>query len=171
MIADRVTKSRRGKIAMASKRTAVFACALAVLAAALWLLTYTPKTLQLSDSCEPKGPTNAIRARIQGQRFWLIQLAAVDAAIDSPRELREARARNDSISRPIIAEADRRLDSVRASLPISLPERRPSEVLREVADSLALAETMASIDSLLMDHAMSLSVCRPQVAIRSGIRF
>jgi hypothetical protein len=156
---------------MAKKRTALLAAIGMIFASGMWLFTFTPKALQLSDSCEPNGVLNAIRASVQGQRFWLVQLAAVDAAIDSPRELREARARADSIARPFLAEAQRSFDSLRASIPVQLPERRPSEVLRERAESLASAETMEMLDSLLADRAIRFSLCRSQVASRAGIRF
>ncbi|WP_396217033.1 hypothetical protein, partial [Gemmatimonas sp.] len=157
---------------MNAYRKTVLGVASVVLAAGGWLLLCSPEPLVLNDDCAPSGWVNIWRERIQGQRFWQSQLAAVDAMIDAPREIRVARARAESISRPILESLRRSHDSLIASMPeIKFPQKRPSEVLREAADSLGNVEMMATFDSLLESRSRRLTLCRSGVAKRAGIRF
>jgi hypothetical protein len=133
---------------MNAYRKTVLGVASVALAAGGWPLLRSPETLVLNDDCAPSGWVNFWRERIQGQRFWQSQLAAVDAMIDAPRESRVAHTHAESISRPILESLKRSHDSLISSMPeIKFAQTRPSEVLREAADSLGNVEMMAEVQS------------------------
>jgi group I intron endonuclease len=133
----------------------------------LFFYAYTPADLLLTASCEPSGSVNALRARLQGQRFWRVQLAAVDAAINAPRETQAMRARMDTALRELrlnIARTRENTPPFTTAEPASPPTAAP------VASSDMNYERLtALIDSFELARAKDYESCRPLVLLKAGL--
>lgn len=137
-----------------------------------WQLGRTQDALVLSNSCEIQGSINRLRERIQGRRFWLSQLAAVDNAIDAPQKLRKSRSQAESIGIALERAARQSMDSMILKYPqLKVPQKSEADILRERADSVEHETRMQLIDSLFTSRANSLLSCRANVAQKAGILF
>lgn len=139
--------------------------------AAYALVGVTPRSLVLSAECTPTTLLNEWRARIQGERFWQSQLAAVDDAIEAPTEMRRTRIRVAQELAPIQQELKLRSDSVLLGVPEHIRQQSVPDSLRELADRTEFETSVQNVERFLGEYAIRMAVCRPKVATKAGIRF
>src|SRR5205823_5312046 len=90
-----------------------------------WCSFVTPRGLVLNDRCALDGRLAEWRAWVQGISFWQAQLAAVDAAIDAPREWWETQQRVAAVMEPARRRSQYVMDSIYLTNP-ALPRPRRS---------------------------------------------
>lgn len=130
---------------------------------------HTPRSLVLDADCEPQSFVNRVRAGVQGERFWRVQLVAVDKQIAEPAKMRAARIRIESELGPKLAAMRQRTDSLEAQLPEGVRRSLVPDSLRAAADQMETDLALENLQTFLDNFGRSLLACRPKVAMRARI--
>ena len=159
----------------ASRRArTIFALLTGLLLLYLYLRVAIPSQIAIGTSCEPSGIVASMKEAVEGPAFWRGQLAAIDAWIALPGEVREARAK----VQPIFDSVDAQFARTRVmaeSIYVAHPEARPapaplSQKLREEADRQQRREDAAFTENAIARVIREVAACRSTVAERGGIR-
>jgi hypothetical protein len=149
--------------------------AIALVGCTAWFFLSRPQAEPTAD-CGPQGRGDAVRARMQGARFWRAELGIAERSIVRdegwPVQERKAEGVGDSVLASLnemVRPWRAHLDSFYAKYPGSRPSTRDSmaAALRDRADSIDHAELTSTIDSLTALHLAALRHCLPTLRQRA----
>ena len=140
--------------------------AVLILISSIGILWLSEKNVAVDKNCRPDGFIAAVRAQIQGERFWSDQIENIDLRLKSS----EKQARLIASMNSKLEAASRDSDATIEKIYLKNPALRPSaaqqiaDLLREQADQIESAESDKLLAEISAKNIQFLRACRVQIA-------
>ena len=137
-----------------------------ILAGCAGMFWLSDKNVAIDKNCRPDGFISAVRAQIQGERFWTDQVKNIDLRLKSSEKQAQLIASINTKLEAALRDSDATLEKLYSKNPALRPSvaQQTAESLREQAGQIESAESDKYLAEVSDKYARSLRACRAQIS-------
>ena len=140
--------------------------AVVVLAGCTFILWLSEKKVAIDKNCRPDGFISAVRAQVQGERFWSDQIENIDLRLKSSEKQAKLIASTNTKLEAASHDSEATLEKIYSKNPALRPSvaQQTADSLREQVDQIESAESDRVLAEISAKNTQFLRACRVQIA-------
>ena len=140
--------------------------ALVILAGCTGILWLSEKNVAIDKNCRPDGFISAVRAQVQGERFWSDQIENIDLRLKSIDKQAKLIASMNTKLEAASRDSEATLEKIYSKNPALRPSvaQQTADSLREQADQIESTESDKFLAEISAKNTQFLRACRVQIS-------